>query len=106
MAASGWGKSSRSLAVLPTTLLHAADRDVQLHSSGHKHRGIDRPALPCAQNQLPFVEQDRKLGGVANQHLVDVAVLVDLADERVLLGRLRQAVVAEARLAAEDRIDG
>jgi hypothetical protein len=46
------------------------------------------------------------VAGVADEHVVDVAVLIDLGDERAVLDGLRKAAVEKSRFGSEDRVDG
>lgn len=101
----GDGEAVRAPAVVPAPMLDAADRNLHLSADRDQHGLVDRAVLLCADDQLTLVEEDRLIGGVVDKHVVDVAVLGGLGDERAMFDGLRKTAVKKLRLRPEDRID-
>ena len=92
--------------VVPASDLDAADGHLQLRARSDEHGDVERPVLLGAEDLLALVEQDRLVGRVEHEQVVDLGVMLELLDRGAGGAALREGHVLRARRGSEDREDG
>ena len=93
-------------ATVPPAGLDAADRHLQLRAGADEHGDVERAVLLGAEDLLALVEQDRLVGRVEDEQVVDLGVLLELLDRGAGGAALGEGHVLLLRRGSEDREDG
>ena len=93
-------------AAVPAAGLDAAHGHLQLRASADEHGDVERPVLLGSEDLLALVEQDRLVGRVEHEQVVDRGVMLKLIDARAGGASLGEGHVLLLRCRPEDRKDG